>query len=139
MYSTKLKDKRFSADCIIVCDKVRIIKFVVDTGAMITCCQYTAFDKCLRERDFAGNEEKYLGGFVRSEPIKFYQYSLKQFTIGNINLGKKKIWITFDKRVTDTVLCMDILSQIIFIANPFVQKLYFCEDVEDYNNFELRN
>ena len=61
-----------------------------------------------------------------------------QFTIGNIDLGKQNLWITFDQRVTDTVLGMDILQQIIFIANPYNKKIYFCKDDDDYNsNFEL--
>ncbi len=49
------------------------------------------------------------------------------------------IWITFDKRVTDTVLGMDILKQVIMITNPYEQKIYFCKDAEDYErNFQLR-
>lgn len=63
---------------------------------------------------------------------------MKQFTIGNIDLGKQDIWITFDERVTDTVLGMDILQQVIFTANPYNRKMYFCKDAADYDqNFQL--
>lgn len=61
-----------------------------------------------------------------------------QFTIGNINLKKQDIWVTFDKRVRETVLGMDILQQVIFTANPYNKNIYFCNDKDDYNNhFEL--
>ena len=117
VYSTSIKDERFSVDCIVNLRKVRVIKFVVDTGAMFTCCNYTSFDKKLCEEDLADNDIKLLGGFVKGIPVKFYKCSLKQFTIGNIDMGEQDIWITFDVRVTDTVLGMDILQQVLFIAN----------------------
>lgn len=90
------------------------------------------------EKDLKGSEVKLLGGFVKGLPVKFYRCNLTQFTIGNIDMGEQDIWITFDKRVTDTVLGMDILQQIIFTANPYNKKIYFCKDKNDYNNnFEL--
>lgn len=49
------------------------------------------------------------------------------------------IWITFDERVTDTGLGMDILKQVVMITNSYDQKIYFCKDAEDYNrNFCLK-
>ena len=69
----------------------------------------------------------------------FYRYSLKQFTIGNINMGEQDIWISFDRRVTDIILGMDILKQVIMITNPYDQKIYFCKGAEDYyQNFQLK-
>lgn len=56
------------------------------------------------------NEVKFLGGFVKGFPVKFYKSNLQQFTIGNIDMGEQDLWITFDMRVTDTVLGMDILQ-----------------------------
>lgn len=54
-------------------------------------------------------------------------------------MGRQDIWVTFDKRVTDTVLGMDILKQVIMITNPYNQKVYFCKDAEDYEqNFQLK-
>ena len=53
-------------------------------------------------------------------------------------MGEQDIWVTFDRRVTDTVLGMDILKQIIMITNPYNQQVYFCKDSDDYNSgFEL--
>lgn len=138
VYSTKLKDERFIVDSIAVLEKTRIIQFIVDTGARFTCCNYAVFDENSYEETMKDNEIKFLGGFVKGKPVKFYRCSLKQFTIGNINLGRQDLWITFDDRVTDTVLGMDILQQIIFASNPYKKKLYFFKDCIDYSDhFEM--
>lgn len=118
MYSTKLKDERFSVDCIALLGRVRIVQFVVDTGAMFTCCNYKSFDKSMQKTDLKGCEVKNLGGFIEGVGVKFYKVSLSQFTIGNIDLNKQDIWVTFDKRVREAVLGMDILQKVIFMGNP---------------------
>ncbi len=139
MYSTNLKDERFVVDCISVWEKGRVIQFTVDTGAMFTCCNFSVLGKSLQKKDFISNEMKLLGGFIKGEPVIFYKCRLKQFTIGNIDMGTQNIWVTFDERVTDTVLGMDILQQVIFTANPYDKRIYFCKDADDYNNhFELK-
>ena len=137
MYSTKLKDERFSVECITLVEKVRVIQFVVDTGAKFTCCNYKELDKNIHEEEFAGCEIKTIGGFIEGSVVKFYRCGLKQFTIGNIDMHEQDIWITFDKRVKETVLGMDILQQITFIANSCNKMIYFCKDRDDYiRNFE---
>ena len=138
MYNTNIKNNKYLAECIMVNRDVNMAKFIVDTGAMFTCCNYKILDIHLEESELADNEIKALGGFVRSIPVTFYKCSLKQFTIGNIDLGKQDIWITFDERVTDTVLGMDILQQVIFTANPYNRKMCFCKDAADYDqHFQL--
>ncbi len=125
-------------ECIIVGRDVNMIKFIMDTGAMFTCCNSKTFDIRLHEKDMSDSETKLLGGFVKGSSVKFYKCRMKQFTIGNVDMGEQNIWITFDERVTDAVLGMDILQQVIFAANPYNKKMYFCEDADDYNdNFEL--
>lgn len=138
MYSTSIKDNRYQIQCIAVLDNIRSAKFIVDTGAKFTCCHYMAVDRSIGETELAANEIKMLGGLVKGSLVKFYKLHLKQFTIGNIDMGEQDIWITFDMRVTDTVLGMDILRQVIFTANPYNKKIYFCKDGDDYNkNFQL--
>jgi len=79
-----------------------------------------------------------VGGFVEGEYLKFYRLPLRQFTVGNIDLGEQDIWITFDEKITDIILGMDILKQIVMITNPYNQRIYFCKDADDYEkNFQL--
>lgn len=71
--------------------------------------------------------------------MKFYKLPLWQFTIGNIDMGEQDIWITFDEKITDIILGMNILGQIIRITNPYDQRIYFCKDADDYEqNFQLK-
>lgn len=138
MYSTSIKDGRCIVDCLAISDKISLEKFVVDTGAKFTCCSYKTIDGQLEEKTFSNCEARSIGGFVKGEYLKFYRLSLQQFTIGNINMGEQDIWITFDERITDFILGMDILKQVIMITNPCEEKVYFCKDWKDFDdNFEL--
>ena len=117
MYSTSIRDNKCLVECIAVLDRVRVTKFIVDTGAMFTCCNCKVFDSRIDEDTLKKNETKILGGFVRGLPAIFYKCRLKQFTIGNINMGR----------------------QVIMITNPYNQKVYFCKDADDYEqNFQLK-
>lgn len=107
-------------------------KFIVDTGAKFSCCNYRIVGGELREEQLTGCETKYIGGFVQGETVRFYRYPLKQFTVGNIDMGIRNIWLTFDERVTDVILGMDILKQIIIILNSYNRTIYFCKVAEDY-------
>lgn len=88
-------------------------------------------DEQLKESDVQSLETKYLGGFVRGQAIKFYKYPLRQFTVGNIDIGARCIWITFDDRITDKVLGMDILKDMTFLNRHKEKRLYFYNDGED--------
>ena len=139
MYNTNMMNNRYVVRCLRVSTDVKAINFIVDTGAKFSCCNYELINGNLEEKELSGNKIKWIGGFVKGDGVKFYQYRLKQFTIGNIDMGIQDIWITFDERVTDTVLGMDMLQKIIFTANPYNKKIYFCKDVEDYEqNFQLK-
>lgn len=139
MYNTNIKGNRCLIDCVAVLTKISLEKFVVDTGAIFTCCSYKAVDGRLKEKELKSSEVKLIGGFVEGEYLKFYKLPLKQFTIGNINMGEQDIWVTFDEKITDIILGMDILKQVIMITNPYDQKVCFCKDAEDYEqNFQLK-
>ncbi|MDE7478103.1 MAG: retroviral-like aspartic protease family protein [Lachnospiraceae bacterium] len=139
MYNTNMMNNRYVVRCLRVSADVKAINFIVDTGAKFSCCNYELINGNLEEKELSGNKIKWIGGFIKGYGVKFYQYRLKQFTIGNIDMGIQDIWITFDERVTDTVLGMDMLQKIIFTANPYNKKIYFCKDAEDYEqNFQLK-
>ena len=139
VYSTSLKDNRYQVRCLTVARDAYVNEFIVDTGAKYTCCNYGFVDRNMQEKQLANCDVKLIGGLVKGEFVKFYKYQLKQFTVGNIDMGEQDIWVTFDRRVTDVVLGMDILKQIIVITNPYNQMIYFCKDANDYlENFELQ-
>ena len=58
VYSTSIKDNRYTIQCIAVFDKIRAAKFIVDTGAKFTCLTYKAFNKKMQEHELCGCEIK---------------------------------------------------------------------------------
>lgn len=109
------------------------LELLVDTGAMYTCCNYSCINADLYEKDFSNAEYKVLGGFVDGNEVasKFYRYPVKQFTIGNIDLGERDIWITFDERVTDAVLGTDILESIDYVHMKNSYRILFFKDYNE--------
>ena len=116
VYSSRLNDNlRYVIASIVNQRTVSFVDAIVDTGAMFTCFKAKLAEPTLVESDLKNNESKYIGGFASSKTsnvIKVYKYKVKQFTIGNIDLGKQDIWITFDSRVKGNLLGMDILKKI---------------------------
>ena len=127
MYSTKLNHRtnRYIVKCIVNNKGPKFVDFVVDTGAKYTCCSFLSVDTSMQEADFAKEESKSLGGIVSGEVIKVYKYHISQFTVGTVDMGRRDIWITFDSRVSDDVLGMDILSDIYFYQDANNHTLFF--------------
>lgn len=132
MYSTSIEDNRCLVKCLTVSRYIASENFIVDTGAKYTCCSYAVIDDALTEDKLTDCKTKLIGGLVRGSMVKFYQYRLRQFTIGNIDMGAQDIWITFDERITDIILGMDILRQVVFVMNPCDQRIYFCKEFDEY-------
>lgn len=107
MYSTNLKDNKYPILCLAVLDQVCIVDFVVDTGAMFTCCNYTSLKTDICEVDFADREIKFLGGFVKGSPVRFYKCSLRQVTV---QIGLELLRIKPCKIAYAMVLCPTTFS-----------------------------
>lgn len=58
VYSTSLKDNRYMVNCIAVAKEIHVVRFIVDTGAKITCCNYRVVDKCIQEKELTDCETK---------------------------------------------------------------------------------
>lgn len=131
VYSTKLKNNRFIVRCLLLNDKKLIgdVNFIVDTGAIYTCCSYIEIDEELQEKGFASSEYVLLGGFLKGDTIKFYKYEVEHFAVGNIDTGKQNLWITFDDRITHHVLGMDILRKVSYFSKSGSDTLTFFRDL----------
>ncbi len=120
VYSTQYEDElRYVVTCITNQRSIRLIETIVDTGAKYTCYQAAFIDDTLVEKDMMDQQSMDIGGFVdgdeRKNTVRFYRYPVKQFTIGSIDVGARDVWITFDKRVKDNVLGLDILQSVSFL------------------------
>ncbi len=114
---------------------------IVDTGAMYTCYKADQFNEDLNESQFHDSECKYIGGFVKAYPadgaVKFYSYKVKQFTIGTIDIGTRNIWITFDKRINDNVLGMDLLKAVAYLQYENSEELLFFKNKDELKAFVM--
>ena len=135
MFSMRLRNDRLSVNCMTYYKYPKITEFVFDTGAKYTCCSYNTIDDGLVEDDFRGGEYKILGGFVSGKAMLFYKLSLKQFTIGNLDIGKKDIWITFDERISDSVLGLDLIKNVIYLSRPLENRVLLFNSEEECKNF----
>lgn len=131
MFTVDYEGERYSVNCIVNRRRPRVRRFVIDTGAKFTCCSYDYIDPELKEEDFADTESKLLGGFVADVGMKFYKCELTQFTIGTVDCGAQSIWITFDPRIADCLLGMDILHSTCFLNNPDEMCLEIYSDMRD--------
>ena len=139
MYSIACDGLRYTATYLINQEKVTLVDTIVDTGALYTCYKAEQIDESLREDCFSGVEYKYIGGFVDGEhgknAVKFYRYSVKQFTIGTIDMGERSVWVTFDKRVNDNVLGMDIHRSATILQFGDSDELSFFIDINELREY----
>ncbi len=49
MYSTNIRDNKCLAECITVSTDTNMLHFIVDTGAMFTCCNYKILNSHIDE------------------------------------------------------------------------------------------
>ena len=139
MYSIAGDGLRYTVTSIVNQNVIALVDSIVDTGAIYTCYKAEQVDVRLREEQFAGSACQEIGGFVDGKhgrnTVKFYKYSVKQFTIGTINMGERAIWITFDKRITDNVLGMDILQSISFMQEADERTLHFFQNKDEMKEY----
>ncbi len=138
MFSTSFQDSlRYIVVCITNSRVISLVDTIVDTGAIYTCYMAHSIDIELTEADLQENEHRDFGGFVdgKNRMVRFYQYHLKQFTIGNIDMGAQDIWVTFDKRISDNVLGMDILQAVDFLQFRNTGKISFFQNEAELSDY----
>lgn len=139
VFSTASDRSRYTVTCIINQGDVSVVDTIVDTGAICTCYKAEQISDTLKEESFIGGEYRFLGGFVDGQDgfnaVKFYKLNVKQFTIGTIDLGARSVWITFDKRISDNVLGMDILRGVSFLQYDRQDEICFFKDREELRDY----
>lgn len=113
----------------------RFIKFsaVYDTGAEYTCVTAVSLNSKLTENDFKDSETMVVGGLIDSNnvSVKYYKLHVMDFYLGNIHITGVDIWVTFDDRITDSVVGYDILRRVtrLGIENSNIE-LFFKDTAE---------
>lgn len=136
MYSISANKKnRFVAPCILNHTVTACISTLVDTGAFRTCYHASYLVVPPAEETMLNSPSIRLDGFVAGASLKFYQYTVRQFTLGSIDLGTQNIWITFDKRIAENVVGMDILQQVYFMHLADKQQLCLFKTQDELNAY----
>lgn len=139
MVESTLLNYRYNQNCVIFADIGKDVQFLIDTGACWTTCHYSSINKFWRESDFSEAPYTYFGGYSGERNIgaKHYKYHLNKFQIGDINLGERDIWVTFDKNVNENLLGLDILQYITFVQIAGTGKFVFFKDMKELQNYML--
>lgn len=94
----------------------RFIKFsaIYDTGAEYTCVTAVSLNAKYAENDFKDSETMTVGGLIDSNnvSVKYYKLHVRDFYLGNIHIAGVDIWVTFDDRITDSVVGYDVLRRV---------------------------
>lgn len=123
MFSSSVKNYRlFVQFNFILNNKLSKIEVVLDTGAVGTIIPAPRIIG-LKRSNFTGRVTS-IGGFVESEERAIiYQIEAESLAIGDVYLPHRTFWTTFDSRVKDCVLGMDLLSCVNFGFNSDKQVL----------------
>ena len=95
---------------------------------MFTC--YKAQYLGLKPEDVDMKKSITLTGCVGDYSAVFYRYDVRQFTVGNIDMGSQTIWVTFDPNITDSILGTDILQQTTFLHRKNNDLIFFSDENE---------
>lgn len=141
MFAARYESGWYTQFCTII-DSDRCLKkcssFIIDTGAQYTSCNYRSINKNLCEDEFRKcSQAMCFTGYVKGHSDAgaiHYLYRLDQFYVGTIPLGSQNIWITFDQRVNNNLLGLDLLKQVSFVQLGHTDELYFLN-----NRTELQN
>ena len=146
VFNTVYEDLRYMTSSIVHNNKTDIIQAIIDTGAKKTCFMASSFKEIeLKEGNFDINDSIRIKGLVTKDQKDnevsciYYRYKVKQITIGNIDLNQQDIWVTFDDRVTDNVLGLDLLCRIGMIQLPNQSNLAIFRDKNELYKFIIEN
>lgn len=135
MYKVSINNEnRILVQCNWVNDNRNYVRLqaVYDTGAMYTCIDVNAISIKYKEADFVNAQFIYISGINGADDkIKCYKKHIDQFYLGNILIPGVDIWITFDKRITDSVVGVDILSRVNILGIANSNEVLFFKEVAD--------
>lgn len=122
------------------------VEFIVDTGAPSTVCMADSLDFLLQEEDFSQLNYVYLGGYVSGggdilqSAVKHYELAVDNFYVGNLNMGRRRLFVTFDERVNTNLLGMDILADLTMLQAANTGRLHISDNIcELFRHFNCTN
>ncbi len=114
---------------------------VYDTGAQHTCFTALSINSKLTVEDFKDSEKLTVGGILAGSEngIEYYKMYVKDFYFGNILITGVDVWVTFDDRVTDNVIGMDVLYRLNRLSVAYSNKELFFKDTQEMIDYINKN
>ena len=109
-----------------------VLGFIADTGAhySVIPASELGIPKGLEAKFLKGRRRVRFQGLIPSEPIYAYAYAVDRFIIGNVNLGTQTVWVSFDPRISNLLLGMDILQHVNFSYDNLTNLLTIHENTD---------
>lgn len=125
---------RYIATCTTL-DNISFIEAIIDTGAMCTVFEAKLIDSKINENSINYTDKKQIGGFIDTlKPIEIFKIKVRKLVIESIILNDVYIWITFDNRVSDNIIGMDILEHLNLLQIADTNKLSIYSKKEELLN-----
>lgn len=86
--------------------------FIVDTGAIYTCCNYNEVIGLISLDELLACPVKRLAGIDKSAGIEFHRVELNSMSIGALGIGGVYLWVTTDTKMEKAILGMDIVNDL---------------------------
>ena len=140
MYSVTATDNRVMIQCNFIKPHFVRCSAVYDTGAQSTIITALVIDPTLTEDDFKDVETINIGGLIDSNKvsIKGYKMHINDFYLGNIHITGVDVYVTFDERVTDNIVGMDVLSRVTRLGIEYSNQEIFFKNTQEMIDYTLR-
>lgn len=137
-YSTELQKNQFNLTCrLFISTKTHTLDFIADTGANFTVIPARELRMPQElEAKFAKSQNYIrLLGLLPSEPTYAYAYVVNHFIVGSVDLGMQVVWVSFDPRMSELLLGMDILQHVNFSYDKLTNLL----TIHENNDYLIRS
>ena len=140
MYSVDINDNRVMIQCNFIKPRFLKCSAVYDTGAQHTFITALSLDPNLTEDDFIDSEQITVGGLIDSQEINIIGYKIHvlNFYLGNIHITGVDVWVTFDDRVTDNIVGMDVLCRVNRLSIAYSGKELFFKDTQEMLDYTIQ-
>ena len=139
MYSIDVENNRALIQCNFRDSNSKFVRFsaLYDTGAQISVFTAVSIDPDLSEDDFKESRTTNLKGLINDDDLSIVGYSCKipDFYFGNIHISYVDALITFDERVTDNLVGMDVINRITRLGIANTDKILFFKDYQELSEY----
>ena len=138
MYKVSIENNKIILQLNLARGKKSLMKMIsarYSTGSPFTFTNAELIDHSLSEKDVDLNEGRAIRISGEVNSLAVYYPCEVNLAIGNIALSRQKIWVTFDRAAWDSIVGMDILSQVPNMYIPTTKTEFFFSSEDELIDF----